>query len=256
MPRLVRCAVAALLLVILSACNNAENPSEGGRDDEPGRAGGPGRAPVVFVLGDSYTVGVTGALKERTYAVETARRLGWQIIVAGHSGTGFVNRAKIGRNYAQSFDAELAWRPAPDMVVVSGGHNDVRHTPAEVGMAADGLLTRIRAQWPQAQLVVIGPLWGSDPPARALFVRNALRNVAAAQRVPFVDPLQGRWITGNRKHGTGNAKQFILSDGTHPNPAGNRYFAARLAAELKAFGLDHPVLGRPATPAPAPETRP
>lgn len=242
MPRLVCCAFAALLLLCGCTGSQAAESSRGVRaKTQPTTP----RVPVVFVLGDSYTAGITTVPPEQTYAGETARRLGWQVVIAGYAGTGFVSRGKIGKDFADLYETQLAWRPAPDMVVVSGGHNDVYY-PYRVGPAANRLLTRIKARWPKSHLVLMGPLWGGDPPPQALRVRDTLRETATTLQVPFIDPLAERWITGNIHGKTGNARRFILRDGTHPTAAGNRYIADKLVVELRVRGLDSPALGKPA----------
>ncbi len=231
-------------MVLVCGCSSVPATGAAARPTqaEPVRPARP-HVPVVFVLGDSYTAGIRAVPAERTYAAETARRLGWQIVIGGYAGTGFVNDGRIGRNFAELYTAQLAWRPAPDMVVVSGGHNDHR-APELVAPAADRLLRDIRARWPRAHLVLMGPLWGGDPTESARRVRDSLRRVAAALGVPFVDPLT--WITGNVRAGTGNAVTYVLDDGVHLTPAGNRYVADRLVGELRALGLDRPMLGAPA----------
>jgi len=244
-PRLVWCALVALLLCGCSTSQAAE-PAGDPASAAPPRL----HVPVVFMLGDSYTAGIKSVPPEKTYAAETARRLGWQVVIAGYAGTGFMARGKIGKNFADLYDAQLAWRPAPDMIVVSGGHND-RHPPDQVALAANRLLTEITVRWPKTHVVLVGPMWGGDPPPRALRVRDALRTTATTLKVPFIDPLAERWITGNVHKGTGNAKRYILPDGTHPTAAGNRYIADRLVTALRARGLDHPMQGVPARrPAP------
>ncbi|SEG85904.1 Lysophospholipase L1 [Thermomonospora echinospora] len=242
MPRLVWCAFAALLLLCSCTSSQASEPRRTARPKtEPARP----HVPVVFMLGDSYTAGITSVPPEQTYAGETARRLGWQVVIAGYAGTGFVSRGRIGKDFAALYEAQLAWRPAPDMVVVSGGHNDVYY-PYRVGPAANRLLTTIKSRWPKTHVVLVGPLWGGDPPPQALRVRDTLRGTAATLQVPFIDPLAERWITGNIHRRTGNARRFILRDGTHPTAAGNRHIAERLVAGLRARGLERPALGKPA----------
>jgi lysophospholipase L1-like esterase len=241
-PRLVWCAFAALLLL----CGCTGSQATGSRKTARPKADpAPVHVPVVFMLGDSYTAGITSVPPEQTYAGEVARRLGWQVVIAGYAGTGFVSRGKIGKDFAALYQTQLSWRPAPDMVVVSGGHNDVYH-PYRVGPAANRLLTQIKNRWPKTHVVLMGPLWGGDPPPQALRVRDSLRDTATTLQLPFVDPLAERWITGHIHRKTGNAQRFILRDGTHPTAAGNRYIADRLAADLRARGLDRPALGKPA----------
>jgi lysophospholipase L1-like esterase len=255
MRRLVPYALAAVLA--LSGCAASASPSPkakagrttgvGADADGGGRAGKPGRpegAPVVMVLGDSYTVGIKATPPEATYAAETARRLGWQIIIAGYAGTGFVAPGRVGKSFSMSYEEELAWRPAPDMVMVVGGHNDRGQDPLMVAAYARELLTKIRTRWPHTTVVLTGPMWGGDPPPAGLEIRDALKDVASELRLPFIDPLAERWITGDIHHQRGNAGLYIRADGIHPNPAGNRYFADRLVADLRRLGLDQPHLPR------------
>jgi lysophospholipase L1-like esterase len=196
--------------------------------------------PVVMVLGDSYTAGIGAMPPEKSYAAEAARQLGWQIIIGGYRGTGFVAPCHIGKTFTTLYDEELAWRPAPDLVVVSGGHNDSSKTPALVGTAAQRLLTKIKQRWPGTSVVLLGPMWGGDPPPAALSIRDTVRSAAASVQVPFIDPLQEKWITGNVKRGTGNAPQYIRHDGVHPNDAGSRYLGMRFVSALQRLGLANP----------------
>lgn len=239
MRRLVTYALVGMLL--LCGCTASAGPS-GDRTAEPQRP------PVVFLLGDSYTSGIRGVPPEQTYAGVAARQLGWQVVIGGYAGTGFVQRGRIGKSFVQLDDEQFGWRPAPDMMIISGGHNDVVFSPDTVTQATRSLVMKVEQRWPKTHVVLMGPLWGGDPVPRALSVRDAVKGVAAELDVPFIDPLQGGWIHGNTYHGTGNAPQLIRKDGTHPNQAGNLHIAARVVAELKALGLDQPRLGRAAKP--------
>ncbi|MDL4771827.1 MULTISPECIES: SGNH/GDSL hydrolase family protein [Thermomonosporaceae] len=206
-------------------------------------AAGPGssKAPVVMFLGDSYTVGERGSKPERTYAMALGRLLGWQVIVGGRGGTGFVAGGDRRSSFIQSFESQLGWRPAPDLLVVAGGHNDYGFPAPEVSGAAQIVLERARQRWPATRVVLIGPLWGNDtPPASALAVRDGLSGLAQRFGLQFIDPIAEHWITGNRVNGTGNAARLIQRDGTHPTPTGHRYVATRLAADFRRLGLAHP----------------
>lgn len=243
-----RGAAILMLCLILATAGCA---SLGGSIHRSAAAAGPDRTqtaprrasvPVVMFLGDSYTVGERGAVPETTYAPAAARLLGWQVVVGGRAGTGFVARGGGRESFLGLFESQLGWRPAPDLLIVSGGHNDWRVPPATVAAAARAVLERARQRWPGTHIVLMGPLWGNGaPPPQALGARNGLKSLAAQLGVPFVDPMAERWITGDRLTGGGNAPQLIRKDGTHPNQAGHRYVATRLAEDLKRFGLAHPV---------------
>ncbi|MFI0483239.1 SGNH/GDSL hydrolase family protein [Actinomadura sp. 9N215] len=209
-----------------------------GKRDEQERPQSP---PVVMFLGDSYTVGERGVEPEETFASAAARLLGWQVVVGGRAGAGFV-KTSGGAAYLGLFERQFGWRPAPDLLIVSGGHNDWRVPAPQVAAAAHLLIERARQRWPGTHIVLMGPLWGSATPVQgAVSVRDALQGLAGQLGVPFVDPIGERWITGDRQSNTGNAAQYIKRDRTHPSPAGHRYVATRLVSDLTRFGLAHPV---------------
>jgi lysophospholipase L1-like esterase len=232
----------AATALVLGACASGCGPAHGrAAPPAPAATATPLRAPIVMFLGDSYTTGGTKTPPERAYAADTARELGWQVIIGGLGGTGFVAPGATHEPFDVLFERQLAWRPAPDMVIVAGGHNDSTYAPATVAAAAEGLLTKIRQQWPDSRLVLIGPMWGNGAPdASVLEIRDALGVAARALKIPFIDPLSGKWITGDRADHVGNAGQYIQRDGVHPNDAGHRYLAARLVAELRRLGLTEP----------------
>jgi lysophospholipase L1-like esterase len=234
-----RLAAAVLVLgAFASGCGPAHS-----RTAPPGPAATatPVRAPIVMFLGDSYTTGGTKTPPERAYAAATARELGWQVIIGGLGGTGFAAPGATHEPFHVLFERQLAWRPPPDMVIVAGGHNDRTYAPATVAAAAGGLFGKIRQLWPDSRLVLIGPMWGNGTPdSSVLEIRDALGVVARALKIPFIDPLGGKWITGDRADHAGNAGKYIMRDGVHPNDNGHRYLAARLAAELRRLGLTEP----------------
>jgi lysophospholipase L1-like esterase len=238
MRRRVVCSVAAVAALLASAgCGGTARRA---RADSSPTKSAPHHTPVVIFLGDSYTTGRFGQIPELTYAADTARTLGWQVIIGGYRGTGFVAKGQIDKNFLELFTEQLAWRPAPDLVIVSGGHNDRYHSPEAVAEGARQLLTTIQHTWTGTRLLVVGPMWGGDPTPPVEDVRDALAGVAGEQHVPFVDPLKERWITGDRVQGTGNAPMYILHDGVHPSTEGARYIATRLVADLRTLKLAKP----------------
>lgn len=237
MRRRVVCCVAAVA-VLLAAAGCGGTARKARADGRPSPR--PVRAPVVMFLGDSYTTGQLGQIPERTYAAETARILGWQVIIGGYRGTGFVAKGHVGKTFTTLYDEQLAWRPAPDMVIVSGGHNDRPYRPAAVAEAARRLFTTIQQRWAGTPVVLLGPMWGGDPKPDVLAIRDALAGVAQERHIPFIDPLREQWITGDRDKGTGNAPRYIVADGIHPTPEGAVYLAQRLIDDLRVLNLTRP----------------
>lgn len=240
MRRRVVCGVAAVAALLASAgCGGTARRA---RADNSPVAARPHRTPVVMFLGDSYTTGRYDQIPELSYAADTARTLGWQVIIGGYRGTGFLAKGTVHKDFATLFAEQLAWRPAPDLVIVSGGHNDRTRPPASVAAAARQLLITVQHTWTDpVRVLLMGPLWGDGEPTPAVLrVRDALAGVAAEQHVPFVDPLAEGWITGSRDDGTGNAPMYILNDGVHPTTAGARYLSTRLVADLRRLKLAKP----------------
>ncbi|MFF5211642.1 SGNH/GDSL hydrolase family protein [Streptosporangium sp. NPDC000396] len=183
-------------------------------------------APLVMIIGDSFTVGSGPVKPWRSYAAEAARKLGWQLVTAGAPGTGFVNPGLVGRTFRSSFVQELSWRPAPDLLIISGGHNDRRVGAERVGRAAKRLLELARARWPRTRVIVIGPIWMTRPPRWAYRVRDAVAAAAGEEKAAFLDPLDQRW-----------SRKLILRDGVHPTFEGHERLARWLVTALRERGL-------------------
>jgi acyl-CoA thioesterase-1 len=183
-------------------------------------------APLVMIIGDSFTVGSGPVQGWDSYAAQTARTLGWQLVTAGASGTGFVNPGPVGRTFEMSFDKELSWRPPPSLLIISGGHNDRQVSPGTVHQAVGRLLELARRRWPQTKIVVIGPIWMAKTPAWGYQVRDAIAVAAEEARTPFLDPLSRSWGSGT-----------ILPDGVHPTYEGHTKIAQWLVGALRKYGF-------------------
>ncbi|MBO3747293.1 SGNH/GDSL hydrolase family protein [Streptosporangiaceae bacterium NEAU-GS5] len=235
---LVPALVAGLVSGCVSAAGEAAPP-----------AGPAARPPVVMVVGDSFTVGSGPVPEWESYAAEAARTLDWQVIMAGGRGSGFTAPGRIGRTFAQSFTRELSWRPAPDMVLLSGGHNDREATKAEVRAAALALVEKVRKLWPSVKVVIVGPIWMTRPPKSAYRVRDALARAAWLAGAPFIDPLSQQWtpagagparasLGGSTSRGSANGgPKLLLPDGTHPTAFGHLQLARWLVGALRLRGL-------------------
>lgn len=239
MRRKLTCALMALTLLMgCSASPAAEPQGTPSASPTPQKR----RAPVVMFLGDSYTAGTGSVQPERTYAGDLARKLGWQAIIGGWPGTGFLARGRVGKNFARLFADQFAWRPAPDMMIIAGGHNDAtrRYPLNGLSDAVWQLISGVKERWPGVPIVLVGPMWGGTPTKQALAVRDVMRSVAEQLQVPFIDPLEEKWITGDVSKGTGNADLYIRRDKVHPNETGNAYFADKMLAALTRLGMHEP----------------
>lgn len=214
--------VGVLLAVLLwprAASSPSTTPSPGASATEAAER------PIAVFIGDSYTVGSGTRLSGRGFAGILGAFRGWEVVNLGIAGTG----------YATSRDE--SWCPAggcldyagvipdavahdPDIVVVSGGRNDLaRSTVEQIEPVVAEFFTQLRAALPDARIIVTSPIWDDPPPPRPLLElgvvveREALR--VGADYLDLGDPLEGR-------------PDLIASDGLHPDEGGLQIIAERI----------------------------
>jgi lysophospholipase L1-like esterase len=181
-------------------------------------------ARAVF-LGDSYTTGWKGAgIGSHGWPALLSAAQGWRAINLAVAGTGFINPGWT--NQPVGARVSEAIRQRPDVVFIAAGHNDSRWSAAATGQAADEAIDRLHHALPDAQLVIVGPIWPSGTaPSRCLQLRDHLRRTAASVGAIFVDPLAEGWFVGSNR-------RFIGADGIHPTDAGHRVMADRILGAL------------------------
>lgn len=177
---------------------------------------------VVAFLGDDFTAGAGASDPSRGFVALVSRRLGVigkKFSVAG----GYAKSSAGGKVYADRVAAVAA--AGPDVVVVTGGHNDSTDDPStRHGKVAD-LFAALQKALPKAVLVAVAPFWGdsSPPPALAALAAAIRAGVRAAggSYVDLPDPLLGHpeW----------------MSDGVDPNDGGYAAIATALVPKLTAF---------------------
>lgn len=214
---------------------------------------------VVNFLGDSITQGVGASSKETNYVSQVKEIL--KLAAAnnyGISGTRIAPRKNPTEN--ASFERYFASRvdamdPDADAIVVFGGTNDFGHGDAPLGTIADTtedtfygamkvLCEKIVVRYPGKPVIIMTPLhrcsedniWGDDRNKMPLghpladFVA-AEREVAALYSLPVLD----LWSVSCIQPKIPVMKEKFMPDGLHPNDAGHRLIAERLAAFLNAF---------------------
>jgi len=130
----------------------------------------------------------------------------------------------------------------PFYIVIACGRSDAIYTLSAIQSAAAALWTGLRAAYPTATIMLVGP-WssGSNQPPIYGQISNALEAQAAITlppingQTPFVN-LQGT-ITGTGNEGApannGNADIYIASDGVHPTDAGHTYIAQLVSKQFQ-----------------------
>lgn len=183
-------------------------------------------APTVAFIGDSYSA------YSGTWTLKLATAEKWQPKVFALGGTGYVKSIPsggvqaCGQDVCGDYLAQAAGVIAfkPDVVVISGGRNDLGEDPAAVKANAAKLFTKLSTGLPKAKLIVTSPVWDATllPDGFADLVA-AVKAAATDAGVRYVDigqPLAGK-------------PGLVGPDGVHPTSEGH---AAIAAAVSKALG--------------------
>ncbi len=195
------------------------------------RSQGRDQAPVLAIVGASFTAGVGPGHPGQSWAVLLARLLHWDAVVYGDPGAGYV-RAGAGRKGPVS--AELARVDlralAPALVIVQAGHDDIGMPAAVERQRVAGAIAAIRAEAPRARIALLTVFPGRRHPAAAFLTDRAIVTAAQAadrpgDQVIIMDPLAGRWAFARSR------------DGLHPTAAGSGWIAREVAGILRAHGV-------------------
>lgn len=175
---------------------------------------------VTAFIGDSYAAGdgsTVGASK------------GWADVVSKQRGWKEVNVAVGGTGYTGSYVDQIPRAAAADpaTVIVFGGRNDLINFTAAPDKGAESVrafYAGLREALPSARIVAVSPVWDyRAPPAGLPNIGAAVESSVASVRGEYIDI--GEPLTGHR--------DWIGSDGVHPNDAG---YAVLAAAVQKALG--------------------
>jgi lysophospholipase L1-like esterase len=223
--RILPLVLAVLLTMSAPAAQAMSLRSEGGGTSQ---AGDRQHSKALF-FGDSYFVG-GGCSPDRKadMAWLAGVELGYKPVVRGAGGTGFVAGNPdydIPPYLAQIHDGALDTRN-PRLVVIEGGSNDTGLPLDQIRRNAKKVLQIARKDYPNALLILVGPMdtYGgyadSDP------IRDVVRKVAKRLHVPFVNPQ--KWTAGR--------DDLLCDDYVHPTYEGHVHLGHRLAAALKRRG--------------------
>lgn len=207
--------VVALLLVAVLGGSALQRPEPGPLMSHP-------RIRTAVFLGDSYTEGVPGAsAPSKRFSALFARAQGWREVNLGHGGTGYLPTVPpIGISYTEMIDEAAAANP--DVVVVSGGRNDLEIMDAAWAAGVRSFYSSLRAAvGPDTQIIATSPVWSTDTPPMLLLaactvVQRAVTAVGGTY-VDLGDPLLGK-------------SAYMAADQIHPNDAGHAAIAEAFAA--------------------------
>jgi lysophospholipase L1-like esterase len=196
-------------------------------EQEIERDPGPG-VPRLAIVGASFTAGV-GSGPGRSWAVLLARHLGWDAVVDGVPGAGYVrvggrpgSKGPVAAEIARAGLRALQ----PSLVIVQAGHDDIGVPPALERRRVEQAVGVIRAEAPGAKIVLLTVFPGRSHRGASRTDRAIVAAARAADpAVIIIDPLAAGW------------RYAHVRDGLHPTAAGSAWIAGRVAAVLREHGV-------------------
>jgi lysophospholipase L1-like esterase len=200
----------------------------------------------AYFFGDSWTEGQV-ARRGRGFPFVTSELLGWTPTVDGVGSTGYLSHW---RPSTLPYPVRAAAIPAgtkADVVILEGGLNDRTMPLSGLRAAVRETITTLRAKFPGAPIVVLGPAANTLPvPATVRQVDRLVAQASADEGAPYISPIQREWLTGL------NFRDVIDAPSHHPTTAGHAYLGGRLAVALQDL-MTHPQdAGATSTPEPQP----
>jgi lysophospholipase L1-like esterase len=197
----------------------------------------PRRAPVLAVVGASYTAGVGPGSPALSWAVQLARSLRWNAVIDGVPGAGYARTGADGQGPVLRMLAREDLRAlGPALVIVQAGHDDIGVWPPAEQRKAEQAIAFIRAAAPKARIGLLTVFTAGPPSPSAAGTDHAIVAAVAAtdRHVIVMDPLTGRWVFQHYRHGL------------HPTAAGDAWIAWKVAGILRSRGVqDAPVTSEP-----------
>lgn len=211
------------LLLTTSACAAAGATQSVVRVCQEPSTSVPVPVPVALFIGDSYSVGLGASTPTDRWTTLVAGQLGWTEENKALSSTGYT-ATRGGPAYPQVLTEPVS--QVPDIVVISGGRNDIGVDLTRFRAAVESTLVTAHSRWPQAKVVVTDPLWDSGPLPQALLTLSAIvSEVVGEQNATWLDLHQP--LLGN--------PGLVAGDGVHPNDLGHAAIADSFTTAWRAI---------------------
>ncbi len=200
-----------------------------------GSASPDGGITTVAFVGDSFAAGVGASSEAKRWTSLVATAHHWTEKNFGHPQTGYAAFGTLGpcATPANACPTYLAQVPAivaaaPELVILTGGGNDLGLDQAAVKANIDQTLSALKTGLPKARIVVVNPWWDMRPQPESLAtMAEALKSSASTAGVTWADT--GQPIVGK--------VSLVTSDGLQANDAGHAAMAAAIEGALKLASI-------------------
>ncbi|MGP3535329.1 SGNH/GDSL hydrolase family protein [Microbacterium sp. RD1] len=195
--------------------------------------------PRVLVFGDSWTYGSAATDPTLGYAYLLGRDAGWETIVDGVRGSGYLKPGLDGGSFGERI-AALDPSLRPDLVIIEGSINDRRLPASGYRGAVSAAWDALTALYPDATIVVLGPAPQVLPvePATARIDAD-LAALAAERGWWYISPLADRWITEENYLDVIDTSDIGRD---HPSTNGHAYLAERVTEALATMAAPTDVI--------------
>lgn len=172
----------------------------------------------IAVVGDQFAAGIQNRVVWPTLMAE---RTGWSVANFALPDAGFVADGRGG--HAFTYQVDRAQGANPRVIVIVGGLSDTGLPEVDpISLGAIDAINKIIVGGQRP--LVIGPTWYETPvPESVNRVSNAIRKVAEAAGVPYLDALDPPWLT----------KDQMRPDLSGPNDDGQSAIADKIAAWVR-----------------------
>ena len=211
-------AVSAALPMATQTTTPSPTPSASATASPTATAG----PQVVAFLGDSYAFGTGASTQSKRWADLVSLKHGW---VEKNLSDNTTSYSTAGEPGGTSYQAQLGAVVATgaQIVVVSGGRNDVGVAATQFSVDVRATFAGIQAGLPRARIIVMSPTWGNDPAPQRLTdliaIVKAEAERAGATYLDIGEPMLGQ-------------SSMVGADGWHPNDAGYAAIAAAVERAL------------------------
>ena len=186
------------------------------------------RRPVpVLIIGDSYVAGGGEVSRPDTFPDVVCDKMRWTCNYDAQGGTGYVADGQVNDKHFAPYIKRLGSTGArfrADYVIVTGGRND-NGSPAAPKAVRD-YLRKLRGTFPKSRIIVLSPLWNSEPaPATIETIRTATRSAAKEFDADWVNT--AGWLN----------ESLMGPDDVHPTKNGHAAIASHLLDWIADQGI-------------------
>jgi acyl-CoA thioesterase-1 len=185
--------------------------------------------PVAVFIGDSYSAGVGATAIQKRWVNRVAYAEGWTLQNLAQGGTGYAiaaGRAGCGKDFCPPYRGVLDQVRSlhPQVVVVSGGRNDLADPDATIDSAIRSFYPALRAAAPNATIYATSPIWDdSVAPTRLTRLGPIVQQAVQAVGGTYLDigePLRG-------------SQAYVIGDSIHPSDLGHGRIADAVTTALR-----------------------